>query len=92
MIDHFYTDHCRRGELYIEFLKGTCEEAVASFARNGVDHELAMSQGHIPIMTKKGSTTCMLAKRHSLKQKEKHARLMITNSEHKFISYIMAKR
>ena len=26
-IDHFFTDHCKRGERYIEFLKGACEES-----------------------------------------------------------------
>ena len=26
-IDHFFAGHCKRGELYIEFLKGACEES-----------------------------------------------------------------
>ena len=64
----------------------------AHFARNGVDLEQVMSQGHILTTTTKDTITWMPAKRHSVGQMENYARLMITNPEHKSVSYIMVKR
>ena len=57
-----------------------------------IDLKQVMSQGHILTTTRKVNITWMPAKRHSVGQMENYARLMITNPEHKSVSYIMVKR